>query len=391
MAERNLDFDQYVNRYGTRSVKFDFAEYFGKPEGIIPMWVADMDFKTSSYIVDALTEALSFGVYGYSEGLDGYWNALKGWMKRRHDWDVDKSWLVKTPGIVFAISQAVRAFTKEGDNVIIQTPVYYPFAATVKQNGRRVVRNSLVLKGDRYEIDFDDFEKKIKDNDVKLFILCSPHNPVGRVWSEEELRKLGEICIRNNVIVVSDEIHADFVFEGKHKVFASLGEEFLNNSVICTAPSKTFNLAGLQVSNIFIANKELRDLYKKELTSTGYDELGLPALVACEAAYSHGEEWLEGLLKYIRGNIEYMREYLENNVPKIKMVKQEGLYLVWLDFRDLGLSDDEINERIVKGANLWFDEGKMFGTEGAGFQRINVACPRSTLKTALENLKREFG
>ncbi|SDA37194.1 cystathione beta-lyase [Lachnospiraceae bacterium G11] len=390
MAERNLDFDQYVNRYGTRSVKFDFPEYFGKPGDVLPMWVADMDFKTSSYIVDALNEALSFGVYGYSEGLDGYWEALKGWMKRRHDWDVEKEWLVKTPGIVFAISQAVRAFTNEGDRVIIQTPVYYPFAKTVMQNGRKVVRNSLVFKDNHYEIDFDDFEKKIKDNDVKLFILCSPHNPVGRVWTEDELRRLGEICIRNGVIVVSDEIHADFAMERKHTVFARLGEEFLNNSVICTAPSKTFNLAGLQVSNIFIANEKLREAYVKEYRSTGYDEISLPALVACEAAYTHGDEWLDGALKYIKGNADYTRKYLEDNLPKIKLVKQEGLYLLWLDFRALGLKDEEINDRLINGAKLWFDEGKMFGTEGEGFQRINVACPRSTLIKALENLKKEF-
>ena len=386
-----MDFDQYVNRYGTRSIKFDFAKEYGKPEDLIPMWVADMDFKTSSYVVDALKETMDFGVYGYSDGGKAYFEAVKGWMKKRHNWDVEESWLIKTPGIVFAIALAIRAFTNEGDGVLIQTPVYYPFSATIKQNNRKVVRNSLVLNGDHYEIDFEDFERKIVDNKIKLFVLCSPHNPVGRVWSEDELRKIGEICLKHNVIVVSDEIHFDFVFEGKHRVFASVDERFLPISIICTSPSKTFNLAGLQVSNIFIANPELRDKFTKLFYSTGYCELSLPALVACETAYEKGEEWLAGALSYIKSNTEFLKEYLKENIPAIKPVKQEGLYLIWLDFRGLGLSDAEINKKILEEAKIWFDEGTMFGTEGSGFQRINVACPRSTLEKALKNLKKTFG
>ncbi|MBR5944188.1 MAG: pyridoxal phosphate-dependent aminotransferase, partial [Lachnospiraceae bacterium] len=362
MAETNIDFDDCINRKGTRSLKYDFAKSHGKPEDVLPMWVADMDFKTSSYIVDALKEAIGHGIYGYSDTDEKYFEIVKQWMNKHHGWNVEESWLIKTPGIVFAISTAIRAFTEVGDNVLIQQPVYYPFSEVILQNKRHVINNALVNKDGHYEIDFDDFEKKIIDNKVKLFILCSPHNPVGRVWSEEELTRLGEICLRNRVIVVSDEIHSDFVFKGRHKVFADIKESFADISVICTSPSKTFNLAGLQVSNIFIKDYKLRQRFKQALDSTGYCEISLPGIVACETAYSKGEEWYEALLEYIRGNIEYTKQFISENIPKIKLAEQEGLYLVWLDFREFGLSDDEINRILVNEAKVWFDPGRMFGT-----------------------------
>lgn len=391
MSERNLDFDTVIERKNTKSLKYDFAVKRGKPEDILPLWVADMDFKVSSYITDALEAMVSHGIFGYSESEEGYFEAVKGWMKRHHDWDVQEKWLIKTPGVVFALATAVRAFTKEGESVLIQQPVYYPFGEVILDNHRKLVDNTLVQTEDgSYEIDYEDFERKIVEENVKLFILCNPHNPVGRVWTREELTRLGDICLKHNVLVVSDEIHSDFIFTGEHHVFATVKEEFKDICLICTAPSKTFNIAGLQVSNIFISNAALARRFRKEIAATGYSQLSLPALVACEAAYNHGDEWLSAALAYIKANSEFVKEYLEKKLPKIKMIKQEGTYLVWLDFRAYGLSDEELNKRIVEQAGLWLDSGAMFGKSGEGFQRINIACPRATLEQALERLAKAF-
>lgn len=390
MPETSLDFDQCINRKGTSSLKYDFSTEHGKSGDVIPMWVADMDFKTSSYVTDALINTLKEGVYGYSESGEAYFNAVKSWMKRRHNWDVEKEWLVKTPGIVFAIALAVKAYTNPGDGVLIQRPVYYPFTNVILSNDRKVVNNPLVEENGYYHIDFVDFEKRIIDEKVKLFLLCSPHNPVGRVWKKEELKRLGEICKKHGVTVVSDEIHSDFVFEGEHTVFANAEEGLDDISIICTSPSKTFNLAGLQVSNIFIKNEELRKKFVRQLDAVGYDQVSLPGLIACEAAYKDGDSWIDAAVSYIKSNIDYVRDYTEKNLPKIKVVKQEGLYLVWLDFREYGLSDKELNTILDSEAKLWLDAGTIFGPEGSGFQRINVACPRATLEKALANLKEAF-
>lgn len=391
MSERNLDFDTVIERKNTRCVKYDFALKNGKPQDILPMWVADMDFKTSSYITDALEAVVSHGIFGYSDCDEEYFEAVKGWMKRHHDWDVEESWLVKTPGVVFALSMAVRTFTKEGEGVLIQQPVYYPFGRVILDNHRKLVVNELRLTEDgSYEIDYEDFERKIVEEKVKLFILCNPQNPVGRVWTREELTRLGDICLKHNVLVVSDEIHSDFIFAGEHQVFANVKEEFKDICMICTAPSKTFNIAGLQVSNIFVPNAALAERFRREVAMTGYSELSLPAITACEAAYRYGDEWLSGVLAYIRANAEFMREYLQKYLPKVKMTKHEGTYLVWLDFREYGLSDAELDKLIVEKAGLWFDSGAMFGKSGEGFQRINIACPRATLEQALEKLAKVF-
>lgn len=391
MGERNLDFDTVIERKNTKCIKYDFAVKRGKPENILPLWVADMDFKVSSYITDALEAMVSHGIFGYSESDESYFEAVKGWMKRHHNWDIEEGWLVKTPGVVFALATAVRAFTEEGDSVLIQRPVYYPFGEVILNNNRRLVDNTLILTEDgHYEIDYEDFERKIVEENVKLFILCNPHNPVGRVWTKEELTRLGDICLKHNVLVVSDEIHSDFIFSGKHQVFAAVKKKFEDICIICTAPSKTFNIAGLQVSNIFLPNVALAERYRKELAATGYSQLSLPALVACEAAYKHGDEWLSAALAYIRENSKFVKEYLEKNLPKVKMIKQEGTYLAWLDFRAYGLSDAELDKRIVEQAELWLDSGAMFGKSGEGFQRINIACPRATLEKALEKLSGVF-
>ncbi len=313
---------------------------------------------------------------------------LRDWMKKHHNWGIEEKWLVKTPGVVFALAMAVKAYTKPGDSVLLQLPVYYPFSEVIEDNGRKVVSNDLYLGDDnRYHIDFEDFEHKIIDEKIKLFFLCNPHNPVGRVWTEAELMRLGNICVKHGVIVVSDEIHHDFVFKGKHHVFTSLKKEFENISITCTSPSKTFNLASMMLSNIFIPNHELKRKFRKELDAAGTSQLGVMGLVACESAYSKGEQWYQAMLAYVSENIRFVKQYVEENLPDVTMIDTEGTYLVWLDFRKTGLSVSELENLIIHKAKLWLDSGKIFGKCGEGFQRINVACPRSVLKAALDRIR----
>lgn len=391
MGERNLDFDTVIDRRNTRCLKYDFAKRRGMPEDVLPLWVADMDFKTSSYIEDALVERAREGIFGYSEVQTPYFEIVRDWMKRHHNWEVQERWLIKTPGIVFALAMAVKAYTEPGDSVLIQQPVYYPFSEVIEDNGRKIVSNELYLGDDnRYHIDFEDFEKKLVDEDVKLFFLCSPHNPVGRVWTEEELRKLGDICLKHHVLVVSDEIHQDFVWKGKHHVFAGLKKEYEDITITCTSPSKTFNIAGLLMSNIFIPNPALKRKFRKQVDAAGISQLSVMGLVATEAAYEHGDEWYAAMHAYVKANIDFTRNYVEQNLPGVRMIDIEGTYLVWLDFRETGLDADELDRRIIHDAKLWLDSGKIFGPCGAGFQRINVACPRSILQEALDRIQK-FG
>lgn len=387
MKERNLDFDRVIDRKNTKSVKYDYARRMHMPDDVIPLWVADMDFQTSSFVQEALQRQAEHGIYGYSDDEEEYFDAVRGWMSKQHGWEVRPEWLIRTPGVVFALAAAVRAFSKPGDAVMIQSPVYYPFSEVIASNGRRVVSNPLVYGEDRrYHMDFDDLENKIIKENIKLFFLCSPHNPVARVWSVEELVRLGDLCRKYHVTVVSDEIHADFVFQGKHHVFAGIKDEFADSSVICTAPSKTFNLAGLQVSNIFIPNPKLREAFAAQMKATAYEELNVMGLVGCMAAYTHGGEWYRAMHRYIAENIHFVKTYLEEHLPQITMAEHEGTYLVWMDFRALGWSEDELSRLIVQKARLWLDDGKMFGESGAGFQRMNVACPRAVLCEALTRL-----
>lgn len=390
MPEKNLDFDRIIDRRNTKSIKYDLAAKRGMPEDVLPLWVADMDFQVSSYIQEALIRQAEHGIFGYSDVGEEYFEIVKRWMKRRHGWDVEADWLVKTPGVVFALSLAVKAFTEPGDGVLIQQPVYGPFKEVVEVNGRRTVSNTLVYKEHKYFIDFQDFEEKIVKEKIKLFILCNPHNPVGRVWTKEELMQMGDICRKHHVIVVSDEIHGDFAFKGKHHVFADLKKEYGELAVTCTAPSKTFNLAGLQLSNIFISNPDLRKAFCRQLHITTYSEINVMGLVACEAAYKDGDEWYQAMLKYVEGNIAFTKEYVEKNIPGVTMAEHEGTYLVWLDFRQLGMSREELEDVIVHKARLWLNDGAIFGESGAGFQRVNVACPRKVLEEALERMKRAF-
>jgi cystathionine beta-lyase len=384
----NYDFDQIIDRKNTNSLKYDFAAERQKPSDILPLWVADMDFPAPPEVLEEIHRAVSHGIFGYSEVKTDYFDAVHTWFLRHYGWDTREEWLIKTPGVVYAITMAVRALTGEGDGVLIQQPVYYPFSESIRLNHRRLVVNSLRYEEHKYFIDFEDFENKIITEKVKLFILCNPHNPVGRVWSAEELTRMGDICLKHNVIVISDEIHCDFTYPGfTHTVFANIKEAFAQNSIICTAPSKSFNLAGLQISNLFIRNEVIRRKMKSELAASGYSQCNTLGLVACKAAYQYGEPWMKELISYLFGNLQFVREYLSKHLPKITLVEPQGTYLIWLDFREMGLSGKELEHLIVHEAKLWLDYGTMFGEDGEGFERINIACPRQILAQAMEQLK----
>ena len=388
MAERNLDFDRIIDRKNTRCLKYDFAVKRGMPEDVLPLWVADMDFETSSYIEDALTERVKEGIFGYSDVQTPYFEIIRDWMIRHHDWKPQEKWLIKTPGVVFALAMAVKAYTDPGDKVLLQQPVYYPFSEVITDNGREVVSNDLVLTEDgTYKIDFADFEQKIIANGIKLFLLCSPHNPVGRVWTREELETIGDICVKHGVTVVSDEIHNDFIWEGTHTVFAGIKKEFADISVTCTSPSKTFNLASMLISNIFIPDQILRRKFRKEMDRAGISQLSVLGLVATEAAYAHGDEWYAAMKNYVRDNIAFARAYVEENLPGVHMIDTQGTYLIWLDFRQTGLTVEQLDHKIIYEAGLWLDSGKIFGKTGEGFERINVACPRAVLQEALDRIR----
>ena len=353
MAERNLNFDQVVSRKNTRCLKYDFAQRRGYPEDILPLWVADMDFRTSSYAEDALNALVRHNIYGYSNTQpgDGFFEAVSGWMKRHHRWEVDPAWHVKTPGVCFAIATAVRAFTDPGDAVIIQQPVYYPFSSLIRHNGRKVVSSDLVQDAEgRYFMDFDDFERKVEAHDVKLFILCSPHNPVGRVWTEEELRRIGGICAAHGVTVFSDEIHFDFVWEGEHRVFQETDPSFREFTVTATSPSKTFNLAGLQQSNIFIPNPALKRSFVEELDRTGYDEPTIFGIAAAQAVYENGDSWYNTMKAYVNDNIRFADGFVRERLPGVTMNRPEGTYLVWLDFRGTGLDAAALDDLVIRRA-----------------------------------------
>lgn len=383
-----VNFDTVPNRRGTNCFKYDFAREMGMPEDVLPLWVADMDFPTAPAVLERLHALAEHGIFGYTGVKDAYFSAVHNWYAQRFSWETKRSWLVTTPGVVFAIAIAIRAFTQKGDAILIQQPVYYPFANKVTENDRQLVVNPLVLKNGRYEMDFADMERKIVDYHVKMLLLCSPHNPVGRVWTKEELLRVGEICQKHGVLVVSDEIHADFTYAGHtHRVFASVKSEFADFTIICTAPSKTFNLAGLQNSNIFIPNRQLRHAYKKELSACGCGGTNCMGMAACQAAYEAGVDWLEQLKQYLAGNLAYIRQFLREKLPDIALIEPDGTYLVWLDLRKLGLTEQQQRQLIVQDAKLWLDTGTLFGQGGEGFERINIACPRTTIEQAMQRLE----
>ena len=359
------------------------------PAKIIPFSVADMELKNPPEIMEGLKEALDSDlILGYTTMTPAYLEAVRGFMKRRHGWEIRTDWIVPSPGVVPALSYAVSALTEPGDGVIIMPPVYYPFSMVTEMNGRTLVENPLIDNGGRYEIDFEDLEEKAKNPNNRLLIFCSPHNPVGRVWTREELERVAEICVRNHVFVVSDEIHFDLIMPGKkHTVFAELSKEAAENCIVCTAPSKTFNLAGMQTSNLMIPNPEIRERMEKELRRNAFVGLGILGQTACQLAYERCDDWLNELLIHLDGNRRYVEHFLEEQIPQIKAYPLEGTYLMWLDFRGLGLSCEELENCMVREAYLFFDEGYIFGTGGAGFERMNIACPRQALEGAMNRLK----
>ena len=379
------DFDSVIDRSNSYSIKYE-PTWRGKPEDVLPLWVADMDFAAPPCVQEALVNRVKHGIFGYSEPDAQYFDVMCKWFEERFNFNIERDWLTITPGVVNALFIAVRALTKPGGNVVIQQPVYYPFESCIIKTGRRMLVNELVLKDGYYSIDFDDFEEKIKQ--AELFILCNPHNPVGRVWTSDELIRMGEICLRHGVKVIADEIHEDFIFpEHKHLVFSALNADFADITLTCTSPSKTFNLAGLLHANIFISNKILREKFKEEYAQLGIGQPSVMGLISCKAAYESGAQWLDELLQYLAQNMEFLKTYLSQYIPKVKLIEPQGTYLAWLDFRELGLSAQKLDEVITQRAKLWLNAGYTFGKGGKGFERMNVACPRSVLRNALERLK----
>ncbi len=387
-----MDFNIEINRKNTNSTKYDAASLMHVPEGLLPLWVADMDFRVPDPVTEALKERAEHGIFGYTFAGKEYYSAVTSWFEDHFDFKIDPGWIVCTPGVVYALCTAVRAFTEPGDAVMLNRPVYYPFSNAINDNNRRLVNAPLIYKNGTYTLDFPLIEKLIVREKVKLYLFCSPHNPVGRVWTKTELKKLAAICAKHDVILVSDEIHCDFVWRNRrHTTMHNVAEGTGLRYVICTAPSKTFNLAGLQASNIIIPDRELRRSFRNEMFSAGYNGLNIMGMTACRAAYQNGEEWLKELRKYIYGNIRFADEFLKENIPEIKLVKTEGTYLLWLDCTELGMAGPELDDFIMQKAGLWLDGGSMFGQEGAAFQRVNAACTRKTLEQALRQLQAAVG
>lgn len=382
------DFDTPIDRTHTWSIKHDFKKENGKADDILPLWVADMDFRSPDSVVEALKKAVDHGIFGYSRADESYFDAVAAWYQKRHHLTLQPEWMTCTPGIVFALSIAVRAFTQEGDAVLIQPPVYHPFSRAILRNKRTLVENPLVLKDGHYEMDLEELEQKVLDEHVKLMILCNPHNPVGRVWTREELTALADICLRHHVYVISDEIHGDFVWQGHEQTpYASISEEACLHSMMCTAPSKTFNLAGMATSNLFIPDPEMRRKFRSELLDVGQENMNRLGLFACRAAYEGGGEWLDQLIGYLAGNLALVRDFCKNRVPQIQLVEPEGTYLAWLDCRELGMTDDELMAFFSDEAKVWLDPGTHSGEQGSGFMRFNLGSSRSVIAQALDQIE----
>lgn len=379
------NFDLEINRYNTNSLKYDIKR--GRPDGIFPLWVADTDFKSPDFLIEELIKKADHGIYGYSEPLDSYFKALEGWYLRQYDVKIDTSKIKLTNGVVFSICQLIRSVTKENDAILINEPVYYPFKSSIVANDRIPISSDLVNIDNRYYFDFDDFEEKIILNHVKAYILCNPHNPVGRAWSEEELLRIIDICKRHNVFIISDEIHGDFVYNAK---FNTVLKYLDKNFAVVSALSKTFNIPGLQISHTYIADSDIYKKFLNELDRVGYSQLSIFGLVASEVLFKEGDEYLRELKDYLWKNILFVKEYLEEKLPKLKLIIPEATYLVWIDFREYGYSVKELRNIIINKCNLWLDDGIIFGNSGSGFQRINIALPKHRLKIALDSLYEVF-
>lgn len=381
------DFENQLDRKNSDSVKWSLILENTGADDVLPLWVADMDFETAPEIKEKLLKRAEHGIYGYTFRTEGYYQAVIQWLAKRQGFRVEKEWITHSNGVVNAIYNIIYSFTKEGDGVIIQPPVYHPFAKAIEHAGRKTLLNPLIFQNERYEIDFDGLEKILKTGEAKLFLLCNPHNPVGRVFTREELKKLGELNIRYGVIIISDEIHSDFIYKDYNFVpFASISTELEQNSIICTSPSKTFNLAGLSTSNIIIPNKTLRSCYDSYCELRGLKSFNIFGAIAAESAYRYGEAWLTELLVYLEENKDFSIGYIKTYLPEVKVIIPEGTYFFWVDLRTLKLNIKQLEEFLIKEAKLWVNQGYIFGKEGEGFVRINLACQRSTLNEALDRL-----
>lgn len=379
------NFDEIIPRRGTNSYKWDSA---GDAD-ILPMWVADMDFRTAPPVVEALRKRAEHGIFGYVRVPDAYYAAVTNWFARRHDWQIEKGWIIYTTGVVPALSAVIKALTVPGDKVMVQTPVYNCFFSSIRNNGCGMIANPLIYRNGTYQIDFADLEQKAADPSVKVLLLCNPHNPAGRVWTKQELTRIGDICIRNNVWVVADEIHCELVFPGHIYIpFASISQEFLMHSVTCTSPSKAFNLAGLQIANIISADTDIRMKIDKAINVNEVCDVNPFGVEALMAAYNDSEEWLEELKQYLFANYNYLRAYFAECLPEFPVSMLEGTYLVWADCSVLNQSSDETVKTLLEKEKLWVNEGGLYGEAGEGFIRINIACPRQQLIEGLNRLRR---
>lgn len=373
------DFDKTIDRRATNSYKWDSA-----PEGVLPMWVADMDFRTAPAIIDALQKRVAHGIFGYTRVPDAYYDAVTSWFSRRHGWDIDREWIIYTSGVVPAVSAVIKALTVPGDKVIVQTPVYNCFFSSIRNNGCEIVSNPLRRTADTYEMDFDALERCVADPRAKVMLLCNPHNPAGRVWTPDELTRLGNICLRNGVTVVADEIHCELVYQGfKYTPFASLSDAFLHRLVTCVSPSKAFNIAGLQIANIVAFDNDLRSRIDKAININEVCDVNPFGVAATIAAYNEGEEWLNQLVDYLHGNYEAMAEFCRRELPEFPITRLEGTYLVWMDCSSLGMPSDALEYALLDDARLWLNAGTMYGAEGEGYMRWNIACPRSVMLDGL--------
>lgn len=393
-------FDKEISRKGTHSVKWEFvfegtkliysdhADPKWGENRLLPMWVADMDFRCPPAVIEALVARAEQGIFGYSFPTDSYYEAVIDWVDRRHGWTVERDWIVLTPGIVPALNMLVQSYIAPGEKVLIQPPVYYPFFWAIENNGGEIVSNSLLYENGRYRMDFDDLAQKAADPAVKMAVLCNPHNPVGRVWRPDELTQFGEICLENDILVVSDEVYSDLIYRDyAFTSFARLGDPFRQNSIICMAASKTFNLAGLQTSNIIIPDEVRRERFARTIERNGLFFPNAFGIIAAEAAYKHGEAWLEAVMDYVADNYRFMKAYLAEHLPQLKIIPPEGTYLLWVDCCALGMDPAARKEMMMEEARVYLDEGERFGPEGEGFERFNIACPRSTLKEVLDRIK----
>ena len=385
------NFDELIERQNTASIKYDLrGTIFGK-EDVLPMWVADMDFRTPDFVMEAIRKRASHEILGYSFRTDAYFDALILWLKRRHNWQIQKEWVAFSPGVVPAVNMAVLAFTQPGDKIIVQPPVYFPFFGAVQDHKRELVYNPLIMRNGRYQMDYDNLEQLCRDG-ARMLIVCNPHNPAGNAWTAAELKQMADICLKYNVLMVSDEIHSDLVNRGfKHTVLASLSPEISAQTLTMVAPSKTFNLAGLSTASVIIENPELHARFIKTLDALHIGMGNVFGNVAAQAAYAYGDEWLDQLINYIDGNIQYLMDFAAAHLPQLQVIRPEATYMAWIDFSKLGFSDDELNRFVIDKAGLGLNQGVQFGPGGEGFMRLNLACPRSVVEKGLADLLAAFG